>query len=67
MTELEISTTLGLISDPCCNKFNSKHRKATENMHRVIKVFNTTKEQKKETRDLTFENWTNLIPWYSFN
>ncbi len=67
MNELEMSISLGIVSDPDSNKLDLKQREAVEDVRRIIRIFNMVGEQKKKVGNLMVERWADLIPCYSFN
>ncbi|HEY9746526.1 MAG TPA: hypothetical protein V6C99_09955 [Oculatellaceae cyanobacterium] len=66
MTELEMSLTLGLLSEPEKNFVRMDTILQTEIMY-LKHIFQISKHQRDELGNLNPDLWAELLPWHSLN
>lgn len=66
MTELEMSLTLGLLSEPEKNHVRMDAILQTEIMY-LKHIFQISKAQREEVGMLNPDIWAELLPWHSLN
>ncbi len=66
MTELEMSTTLGILFDPDCNKV-LPDPEVCESIRKVSLAFAEVTMQKQLFGPVNEDVWLEFIPWHSLN
>lgn len=66
MTELEMSLTLGLLSEPEKNYVKMDSTLQMEMMY-LKHIFQISKSQREEIGLLNQDIWAELLPWHSLN
>ncbi len=66
MTELEMSLTLGMMSEPEKNRVNVDPLIQAEVMY-LKQIFDIAKLQRKEVGRANPDSWALLLPWHSAN
>lgn len=66
MTELEMSLTLGLLSEPEKNYVQLDELLKTDIMY-LKHIFQISKLQREEVGRLNQDLWAELLPWHSMN
>jgi len=66
MTELEMSLTLGLLSEPEKNVVHS-HTLLEHEMALLKNIFAVARKQRQEIGVLNPDLWAELLPWHSLN
>ena len=60
MKEQELNTLMSVVSDPICNVYKFESRKDVEEIQRMIRIFNISKEQQNKHRLLSIKNLATL-------
>lgn len=66
MTELELSLTLGLMSEPDRNKVHVDPLIQAEIMY-LKHIFTIARVQRSEVGQINPDTWAELLPWHSMN
>ena len=66
MTELEMSLTLGLLTEPVKNRVHADPVIFAEVMY-LKHIFMISKNQKQEIGCANPDTWADLLPWHSLN
>lgn len=66
MTEEDICLALGLLDEPCANRFRLTDE-LKQDLASLVKALRLANEQKEFTSLLNAELWAEFLPWHSLN
>ncbi|XVJ51562.1 MAG: hypothetical protein HEQ32_05585 [Vampirovibrio sp.] len=65
LTEPQISTLLGYIAEPVCNKLSAE---VSQDLKAILIIFEESEKQKDlQLRPLVQQRWIDFLPWHSIN